>query len=159
MEIVLARIEDAEELSYVKKEVWETTYRGIYDDNVIDGYDYAERKNKFIKLIKSDNQEVYVCKDNNRIVGYMVLGEPLHEKIDNYDLTINDLGIIYDYRKKGIGTRFINIAKSKKRKLFNCCNYYNDKAKMFYEKNGGKIVKTVIDENDKRYSQVYYVYE
>ena len=96
----------------------------LYDDSDIDNYDYEKRKEKFEKLILNEDQEVYVCKDNNKIIGYMVLGAPLHGSLDGYDLTINDLGIDKNYRGQGIGRMFIDIAKSKNKKLFNCCNYY-----------------------------------
>lgn len=158
MEIILANVKDAKILSYLKKEVWETTYRGIYDDSDIDNYDYDKREDKFKGLILNENQEVYVCKDNGKIIGYMVLGVPLHEALEGYELTINDLGIAKEYRGQGIGRMFMDIAKSKNKKLFNCCNYYNKNAQMFYEKMGGMIVKTSIDKDNKKYSQVYYVY-
>ena len=50
MEFRLARINDSYDLSYLKKEVWETTYRGIYDDEVIDNYDYAQKVTKEMKI-------------------------------------------------------------------------------------------------------------
>jgi len=84
MEIRLADKNDSKELSYLKKEVWETTYRGIYDDEVIDNYDYVKREEKFNNLIDDDSQEVYVCVVDNKIIGYMVLGSSLHEGLDNY---------------------------------------------------------------------------
>ena len=158
MQIVLANIKDAKALSYLKKEVWETTYRGIYDDSYIDNYDYGKREEKFKNLIVDTTQEVYVCKDNNRIVGYMVLGAPLHESLDGYELCINDLGIDVSYRGQGIGKMFVDIAKEKGKKLFNCCNCYNANAQKFYEKMGGTLIKTSIDETDKAMCQVYYVY-
>ena len=159
MQIMLANLKDARSLSYLKKEIWEDTYRGIYSDNDIDNYDYKKRENKFEKLISSKEQEVYVCKDGNKIIGYMVIGKPIHDCIEGYDLCINDLGISKEHQGKGIGKNFIEIAKSKNKKMFNCCNYYNDKARGFYEKMGAKIVKINIDENSKRNSQVYFVYE
>ena len=158
MQIVLAGIDDAKALSYLKKEIWETTYRGIYDDNYIDEYDYKKREEKFRMLILDRNQEVFVCKDHNRIIGYMVLGEPRHDTIAGYDLCINDLGIDDKYRGQGIGRMFMDIAKDKNKKMFNCCNYYNKNAQKFYEKMGGKVIKTNIDENDKSKCQLYYVY-
>lgn len=158
MEIRLANRSESKELSYLKKEIWETTYRGIYEDEVIDNYDYVKREEKFNDLISDDNQEVYVCLEDEKIVGYMILGNPLHGNLEGYDLTINDLGIDKQYRGKGLGKTFIDIAKSKNKKLFNCCNYYNVNARKFYEKMGGKIVKTDMSEN-KQYCQVYYVYD
>lgn len=158
MKFVLASRANSKELSYLKKRIWETTYRGIYPDEVIDNYDYVKREEKFNNLIDDVNQEVYICLDDDRIIGYMVLGSPLHGTLDGYNLTINDLGIDKEYRGRGIGKEFIDIAKRKNMKLFNCCNYYNDNAKRFYEKMGGTIVKTEINE-DKQYCQVYYVYD
>lgn len=158
MEFMLASEKDAKELSYLKKEVWENTYRGIYDDNKIDNYDYLRREEKFKRLINDDEQEVYVCKDDNKIVGYMVLGKSLHEGLDGYDLTINDLGVASSYQRKGIGKNFIDIAKSKNKKLFNCCNFYNKKAQVFYEKMGAKVAKVEINDSCKAASQIYYVY-
>jgi len=58
----------------------------------------------------------------------------------------------------GLGKKFFDIIKSKNKKLFNCCNYYNSNARNFYERMGGKIVKTDMSE-DKLYCQVYYVYD
>lgn len=158
MEYMLAIENDAKELSYLKKEVWENTYRGIYDDADIDNYDYLKREEKFKRLISDNEQEVYVCKDSNKIVGYMVLGKALHEGLDGYDLTINDLGVSSSYQRMGIGKNFISIAKSKNKKMFNCCNYYNKRAQVFYEKMGGKVVKVEMDDNCKAACQIYYVY-
>lgn len=158
MEFRLADKANSRELSYLKKRIWETTYRGIYPDEVIDNYDYLKREEKFKTLIEDINQEVYVCVEENKIIGYMVLGVPLHGTLEGYDLTINDLGIDSSFRGKGIGKKFMDIAKQKGKKLFNCCNYYNDNAKKFYKKIGGTIVKTEM-EDDKQYCQVYFVYD
>jgi len=158
VQIVLANVKDAKSLSYLKKDVWETTYRGIYEDYDIDNYDYVKREEKYRNLIISSDQEVYVCKDNNKIIGYMVLGSPLHDSLEGYDLVINDLGVSKEHQGKGIGKLLFEIAKSKGKKLFNCCNYYNKNAQKFYEKMGGKIEKINFDENSKASSQIFYVY-
>ena len=117
MQIVLANVKDAKALSYLKKEIWETTYRGIYEDSHIDNYNYDKREEKFKKLIADTTQEVFVCKDNNKIVGYMVLGDPLHEALEGYELCINDLGIDINYRGQGIGKMFVDIAKGKNKRF------------------------------------------
>ena len=38
--IRLAKEEDCNALSKLKHDVWNETYRGIYDDNKIDNFDY-----------------------------------------------------------------------------------------------------------------------
>ena len=53
---------------------------------------------------------------------------------------------------------FNDIAKSKNKKLYNCCNYYNKKAQIFYEKMGAKKYKVEMDDYDKAACQIYYVY-
>ena len=40
--IRLAKEEDCNELSKLKPDVWNETYRGIYDDNKIDNFDYKK---------------------------------------------------------------------------------------------------------------------
>ena len=48
--IRLARVEDCTELSKLKHDTWNETYRGIYSDEKIDNYDYEKNKKKFIDL-------------------------------------------------------------------------------------------------------------
>ena len=111
MEFILASKEHSKELSYLKKEVWESTYRGIYPDEVIDNYDYIKREEKFNNLIDDVNQEVYICMIKDKIVGYMVLGLPLHGTLEGYELTVNDLGIDKNYRGIGIGNSLLKLLK------------------------------------------------
>ena len=67
MEILLATKEDCKELSYLKKEIWEDTYRGIYDDNYIDNYDYVKREEKFKNLIEIKNIKKIEKDDNSKV--------------------------------------------------------------------------------------------
>ena len=51
-EIRKANYSDCQKLSLLKREIWETTYRGIYPDEKINNYNYAENEIKFKKIIK-----------------------------------------------------------------------------------------------------------
>lgn len=42
-----AREDDCEKIARVKRAVWETTYRGIYPDEKIDGFDFSAQAEKF----------------------------------------------------------------------------------------------------------------
>lgn len=47
---------DCFNLSLLKREIWETTYRGIYPDEKIDNYDYKKmKKNSKVSLITQIN--------------------------------------------------------------------------------------------------------
>lgn len=158
MEIVLAKLEDCKALGVLKKKVLQTTYRGIYKDEDLDNYDCVKREEKLKKYILNNEQKIYVCKDKDEIVGYMIVGTPIYDGLDGYEYCINDLGIKEEYRGKGIGTQFFKKLKDENVRFYNCCNYYNDKAKRFYEKMGGKIAKVEMDENDKEHCHIYYIY-
>lgn len=74
--IRLATEGDCSELSRLKHEVWDTTYRGIYPDEKIDNFDYDKNKNTFIKIVNNPEIELYVVECNGKIVGYMDYGTP-----------------------------------------------------------------------------------
>lgn len=154
----MAKEGNCRELSKIKKSIYEDTYRGIYSDEKIDNFSIEKTMQKYKNYIVSNEQDVYICKDNNIIVGFMVIGKPIHGTLDNYEVCINDLGVIKEYRRKGIGKMFFEFIKNNYDNYYNCCNYYNENGKKFYEKMGGKIVKIEKDSN-KEYYQVYYVYD
>ncbi len=158
MQITLANIEDCKELSKLKKSIWEDTYRGIYSDEKINNFNFDKTELKYKNYILSNEENVYVCKNSNEIVGFLVIGKPIHGSLDNYKTCINDLGVKKEYRKQGIGKMFFEYIKNNYTNYYNCCNYYNENGKKFYEKMGGKVVKSEPSDN-KEYYQLYYVYD
>jgi putative acetyltransferase len=76
--------------------------------------------------------DVYVARNETReIVGYIAFSDEL----------INHLYLLPEYVHKGIGTRLLNIAKSRKSKLRLWTFQRNDIAKWFYTKHGFTIVQ------------------
>lgn len=49
-----AVIQDCIELSYLKKEIYENTFRGIYPNKLIDDYDFDANVSKFESFVKSE---------------------------------------------------------------------------------------------------------
>lgn len=163
MKILLATIEDCKELSILKRKMWYDTYKDIYPDEKINHFDYADHAQKFEKLVKTDNQYLYVVKDNNEIIAYMCYGTPIR-KFRNYKQDISLLYIRTDYQGKGLGRKLYNIAKqgiveNGERKFFISCNKYNTNARCFYEKMGGVKIYENDDKNDKSNSQVKYLFQ
>lgn len=144
---------DCSNLSKLKREIWETTYRGIFPDEKIDNYDYEKNQKRFKGFIDNEKQELYVVENNNELVGYTEFGEPFRP-FEDYEQEIGLFYIRKDYQRRGIGKKLFNLALDYIRgtgvsKFFISCHKYNTNAQEFYKKMGGKIVHVDEDyEND-----------
>ena len=144
---------DSSNLSKLKREIWETTYRGIFPDEKIDNYDYEKNQKRFKGFIDNEKQELYVVENNNELVGYTEFGEPFRP-FEDYEQEIGLFYIRKDYQRRGIGKKLFNLALDYIRgtgvsKFFISCHKYNTNAQEFYKKMGGKIVHVDEDyEND-----------
>lgn len=142
--------EDCFTLSKLKKEIWETTYRGIYPDTKIDHYDYIENENRFKDFINDKTKELYVVVANNELVGYIEFGSTF-KPFKDYKKEIGLLYIRKDYQKKGLGKNLFNLAynsikETGSNNFFISCHKYNVNARKFYEKMGGKIIYEDVDD-------------
>ena len=89
--IRLATEKDCDELSKLKHDVWNETYREIYSDEKIDNFDYKKNSEKFLNMINNPNIELYVVEDNGKLAGYMSCGEPCRPYKDYKQ----DIGLLY----------------------------------------------------------------
>lgn len=158
-----AELTDCKTLSIVKRQIWETTYRGIYPDEKLDNYNYKENEEKFINILNNENVEIYVVEVDNKIVGYMECGTPIRP-FSNYEQEIGLLYLLKEFQGHGIGKELFMLGRdSIKRKgvneFFISCNKYNVNAQKFYEKMGGKLVHVDEDKTDKSIPQIKYHYD
>lgn len=161
-EIRLAKIDECLEIAQVKKKCWETTYRGIYSDAIIDCFDYEKNVKTFEKIIHSDRNDLYVAIIENQIKGFMSVGVMYHPYLD-YEVEIGMLYLLEEVRGQGIGTLFFQLAvavfkRGGYKEFIVSCNKYNEKALKFYSKMGCEIIHVDDDMEDKRYSQVKFIY-
>ena len=157
-----ATVHDGKELSYVKKAVWETTYRGLYPDEKFDNYDYEKNELMFQTIVNETDKELYVATDNDTIIGYIECGVPIRP-FGDYKQEIGMFYLKKEYQKLGIGrdlfnTAFDYINNTGVDKFFISCHKYNENAKKFYEKMGGKIVHTDEDSANDNVPQVKFEY-
>ena len=134
---VPAREEDAALLSRLRRRMWETTYRGIYPDEVIDDYDYALHESRDLARLRDPTCEVFRIIDGEESVGYFCLhfGETLY---------IQSLYLLPEYRRQGLGRRIFAYIRERAAKQgrdsFRCnCNAHNTPALAFYRAMGGRI--------------------
>lgn len=161
-EIRLAKIEECMEIAHVKQKCWATTYRGIYNDELIDCFDYEKSVKTFQKIIDSDNSDLYVVLVENEIKGFMSVGDMYHPYLD-YEVEIGMLYLLEEIRGQGVGTMLFQLAKDiLKRKGYEefivSCNKYNESGQKFYLKMGGKIIHVDEDMKDRRFPQVKILY-
>ena len=139
-----AIITDCYALSVLKREVWRTTYQGIYSKEKLEGYDVDKNKGIFENIISNPDIELYVAECNKELVGLMTVGKPF-KLFDQYEQEVGLLYIRKDYQRNGLGKEFLNIAKrdvlSKGYSHFVISvNEKNDNAIEFYLAMGGSIV-------------------
>ncbi len=163
--IRLASLEDCKTLSIVKQKMWNESYRGIYNNEIIDNFNYKEAEETFIKIFYNKDISLYVIESENKIVAFMSVGKPIH-KFKNYEQEIGLLYIRKAFQKMGIGKALFNLARQEIKNngynsFFVSCNKYNLNALGFYEKMGGKIIyqDKDIDNENKRFIQTKFHYE
>lgn len=151
--------EDAPLLSETRRKAWNVTYRGIYEDALIDNFDYALHRRNDEKRIAE--QEVYLMMDGEHCAGYFYYGAFPGEPYKDFALCLNALYILPPYQGMGLGGRVFSLMREVCRqrgldKFFCGCNIHNTKAQGFYRKMGGVVGK--IDGGHKRRAedQMYF---
>ena len=166
MEEVLVRrvkIEDANRIADIKIDGWQTAYKGIIDDlflnNMNKDIETSKRKND----IEKENN-IFVAEVKGNIVGFCLFRDFIKD-IDiypDYDCEVSSLYVDNNFKRKGIGKKLMKkvfeyLKKNGKKKMILGCLKDNYSSKKFYEKIGGKIIKTdQIEIGDKKYDLDIY---
>lgn len=155
-----AAVSDCRRLSVLKREVWETTYRGIYPDEMLDRYDYLKHEEKFQVILENPDISLFAAEDEGSLIGYMSCGSPMRS-FRNYRFEIGLLYLKKEYQGHGIGKKLFEtgvseLQKCGAREFFVSCNKFNLPARHFYEKIGGSLIHTDPDEEDKSVPQVKF---
>lgn len=151
---------DCVKIAEIKRCIWQSTYRGIYPDSKIDGYNIGEQADRFEKLVDDKNLMLYVAQEDKEIVAYMCCGKRYREAHgENYEIFL--LGVLKEYQGRGVGTALFStgceILKSMgAQEVLIACNKYNFPAQRFYESKGCKSFHVDSDREDKSLPQIYY---
>ncbi|MDO4567577.1 MAG: GNAT family N-acetyltransferase [Clostridia bacterium] len=157
---ILAKPGDEFALSALRKQVWATTYRGIYPDEYIDGYDFLEHMRRDARRLASGESRVYFIRAACADAGYFGFGKPDRPFAD-YAFCLNSLYLLPEYRGRGIGRDVFEFVKAELRDLnadvfFNACNVHNAPAIGFYTRMGGKLVGVSDGHINKAEDQCYF---
>lgn len=147
--------DDCYMVAKLKGIVWNTTYKGIYSDEALLGYDVEKNEKIFRQIVNNPEIEIYVATDKDRIIGFMTCGKP-YKPFRHYEQEVGLLYILEEYQRQGIGSGFFDIAREKVkeagyREFIVAVNSKNINAIDFYVSMGGKII-----DNDERQIRIAY---
>lgn len=124
--------------------VWEQTYRGIYPDEMLDQYDFAQHLQKDEARLASAGHHHYLFMDADRCIGYFSFGSANYGPYKDFTLCLNSLYICDGYKGHGLGTQAFRVVREYcaahgLSKFYCGCNVHNPKAQGFYRHMGGIV--------------------
>ncbi len=130
--------EDANEIAKLVIDSWQTTYKGLIDDNYLNSLKIENAKKRWKEEIV-ENNNILIYKEDNKILGVIKYDESESEK-ENGEVFV--LYVKPKEKRKGIGTKLFNTAKQE---LLKCgykdmivwCLDGNMIGENFYLKSGG----------------------
>jgi len=150
-------LEDAEGIARVHVDAWNTSYRGIIPDDVIDARTYESRcslwKNVLTKF-DSISPLIYLVAEetkNHAIIGFIASNYPNDQQHLSYgflDSFIQAIYVLKEYQHIGVGKQLLtNMIQSLKNRNYKGTYLWvledNPNAIQFYEKMGGKRLENL----------------
>ena len=150
-----AKTSDAAAISVLRQRIWDTTYRGIYPDAVIDDFNFEWHQQRDLKKISDPSFTVYLIKYGDKDIGYFVFQHACSE------VWLHSLYVLQEYQHRGIGKHAFSILNDYCREngisRFSCnCSSHNENAIRFYQRMGGVVIKTDTGHENKQEDGVIF---
>lgn len=157
IQFVRASEYDAAAIVELRREIWASTYRGIYPDSMIDEFDFAWHREKELERIRRPDYDVYLIVRDGRRIGYLTMRRA--ERI-----ALQSLYILEAYQHQGIGRKafdfIIGYCRKSGASAFTCqCAPENWNARGFYERMGGRVVGEDLDNAERWTNSVTYRFD
>ena len=155
IDFIPAKTSDAAIISALRQRIWDTTYRGIYPDAVIDDFNYDWHQQRDLKKISDPSFTAYLIKYGDEDIGYFVF-----QHADSM-VWLHSLYVLQEYQHRGIGQQAISILNDYCREKgigrFSCgCSPHNENAMRFYQRMGGAVIKTDTGHKNKQEDGVIF---
>ena len=155
---VPAKASDAAAISALRQRVWDTTYRGIYPDTVIDDFDYERHQQRDLQKISNPSFTVYLIKYGDEDIGYLIFQDA------DAVVRLHSLYVLREYQHRGIGKQAFSVLKDycKEREIdrFVCnCSPHNENAMRFYQRMGGVVTKADTGHANKQEDGVIFEFD
>ena len=152
---VPAKASDAAAISALRHRIWDTTYRGIYPDAVIDDFNYDWHQLRDLKTLSDPSFTTYLIKYGDEDIGYFIFQHA------GSGVWLRSLYVVREHQHRGIGKQAFSIlndyCKEKGIDRFSCnCNPHNENAMRFYRRMGGVVIKTDTGHENKQEDGVVF---
>lgn len=151
IKIKLAKIDHISILQKVNDESF--IANAEYDPDIVTNWAKTQAgKNYFTQLVSDPNKLCLIAFDHNLPVGYIACAPKAFSYRQSRYFEISDIGVIPEYRSKGIGKKLIekSITYAKNRgyqKMFVNSYFKNTRAVNFYKKCGFKEIDIRLEQN------------
>ena len=155
IDFVPAKTSDAVTISSLRQRIWDTTYRGIYPDAVIDDFNYDWHQQRDLKKISDPSFTVYLINYGDEDIGYFIFQHV------SSGVWLHSLYVLQEYQHRGTGKQAFAILKDYCREKginrFACnCSPHNENAMRFYQRMGGVVTKTDTGHENKQEDGVIF---
>ncbi len=150
--------QDAIVIVVLRKIVWETTYRGIYPDAMLDQFDFDWHMERETQHIKSPQYREFFIENNGLPIGYIII------KKTTEGIVLESFYVIADYQRQGIGRKAFEFVKAYCREngvtsFTLSCVPQNENARCFYEKMGGSVIGEDMQDEETWKNSVTYRFD
>ena len=158
IDFVPAKTSDAAIISALRQRIWDTTYRGIYPDAVIDDFDYDRHQQRDRKKIEDPSFTVYLIKSGDEEIGYFMFQHT------GSGVWLRSLYVLREYQHRGLGKQAFAIledyCREKGISRFACdCSPHNENAMRFYQSMGGVVIKTDTGHENRQEDGVVFAFD
>jgi len=131
-------------IAKLRQTIWQSTYRGIYPDAMMDCFDFDWHIQRDEARIADPHTEVFLIEVENLPVGYLVYGVQTPCVYKDFALYLHSLYLLPAYQRRGIGRLAVEKVRAYGRQLglkkfYNQCQPQNAGAMAFYRQMGGRI--------------------
>lgn len=151
---------DCMAVAHVVTLAWNQTYKGIVNDDFLNGlYENEEQRgiNSYNKFDENKNHQ-FVLEVDGKVVGFVNVGEA-NEEYENCG-ELHAIYILEEYKGKGLGKKLFDAGIEELKRmgydkmLIGCLD--GNPSNEFYKHMGGKLIKTRIFEKLGLLENVYY---
>ncbi len=140
MNIREAKTNDVNELAEVHVKSWQSAYKGLIPDDILENINLEDRAEMWLGAIRDKPSETIVSLDSDKIVAFANFGESQ----DNNDAPLNgeirEIYVLKDYWRMCIGSELLEYAEEFLKRKYQYAVLWvldsNDRAIKFYQKQG-----------------------
>ncbi|MGH2583489.1 MAG: GNAT family N-acetyltransferase [Dehalococcoidia bacterium] len=149
MHIRDANCTDVEGIARVHVASWQTSYRGIVPDTVLDTLSVERRQQMWTRWLCDEPGQVFISvaeADSGRIAGFASAGPPQRpDEIPDYDGELHTIYLLHEAQRQGIGRPLFahtveRLAATGARAMLLWVLAGNHQARRFYERLGGSVI-------------------